>query len=196
MYGIYENDEIIAQFVVPLTLKSNVPEFISDTLSLKRSVSRRPAQRWELTTNLSPKTQGANDLFALFVEKGSTELLEIITPQNIGVINSRVMKNTDTFATGNINSKVVQVTNTGFIPRGTMVKFQNHDKIYMTTSSLKNSGELSVFPALRASVTNQLMVWKDDVKMEVRLETNVVKGMVFADGILMDLGAVTFVEAL
>lgn len=42
----------------PLTIVSNQPEFVGDTLSLRRVTTRRTAQRWELEFGLAPDTTG------------------------------------------------------------------------------------------------------------------------------------------
>jgi len=54
MYGIYDTStsKVIAEFVSPITVRSNQPVFISDTLSLKRSAYKRATQRWEIETKL------------------------------------------------------------------------------------------------------------------------------------------------
>ena len=78
MYGIYDNGEVIARFTAPLTIKSNQPVFVSDTLSLKRFISRRSAQRWEINAGLEPLTTDAQDLMVNLVTKGYSETVTII----------------------------------------------------------------------------------------------------------------------
>ena len=63
IYGILKEgtQDVIAQFAAPMSMRSNRPIFSSDTLSLKRDISERPAQRWELETNLVPLSYTAED---------------------------------------------------------------------------------------------------------------------------------------
>ena len=126
MYGIYENGEVIAQFAAPLTIRSNQPVFVSDTLSLKRFISRRSAQRWEIDAGLIPQSTSAQNLMVSLVTKGYSETVTIIVPQNYGVIKARTATGTAT-GTGSAGSSSVTVSGLiGLIPKGTFVKFSNH----------------------------------------------------------------------
>jgi len=74
---------LLARFTVPITIRSNEPITMSDTLSLKRYVRGRGAQRWEIETNVEPLSATANELFALLTSKGYSEPIQIVVPQNI-----------------------------------------------------------------------------------------------------------------
>jgi len=195
MYGIYENGEVIARFSAPLTVKSNQPVFVSDTLSLKRFVSKRSAQRWEIESGLEPLTYSAEDLMVSLVTKGYSETVQVVMPQNYGVIKRRTATGNAT-ASGSVGNTTVTVNNSlGLIPRGSFIKFSSHSKIYMTTSDLTNSGTLNIFPELRSAVSGT-MYCKDDVIMSCLYDTDVVSGMVYSDGIMMDVGTIRLVEKL
>lgn len=195
MYGIYENGEVIARFTAPLTVKSNQPVFVSDTLSLKRFITRRSAQRWEIEAGLEPLTDSAQDLMVSLVTKGFSETVSVVMPQNYGVIKARThTSNVD--ATGSSGATQVSVTNNdGFLPKGTFVKFSSHSKVYMTTSNLNGNGLVSVYPPLGHNVAGR-MYCKDDVILSCLYDTDVVSGMVYSDGIMMDTGTVRLVEKL
>ena len=199
MYGIYENGGVIARFTAPLTLRSNQPIFVSDTLSLKRFISRRSAQRWEIDAGLEPLTTNAQDLMVNLVTKGYSETVTIIVPQNYGVIKARTATGTAT-GTGSAGSSSVTVSGLiGLIPKGTFVKFSNHSKIYMTTTNVTFvsgvNNTISVFPALVSSASGT-MTYANDVQMQCLYDTDVVSGMVYSDGILMDTGQIRLVEKL
>ncbi len=195
-YGIIEDDAIIAKFVAPLNVISNVPFFSSDSLSLKRNIQRRPAQRWEITAHLEPLKYTANDLFVLLTTKNVYETFEVTMPQNIGVIKNRVISGSDPVCVlGDIDSTTIIVNSRHIIPKGTFIKFNNHSKIYMITTN-KVGTTYKIFPALREALSNIKFKWLDDVKMSVYLDENAITGMAFTDGILMDNGEMTFVEAL
>jgi hypothetical protein len=195
MYGIYESGKVIAKFVAPVTVKSNVPVFASDTLSLKRRVSRRTAQRWEIETRIEPLSFTAEDLFANLVTKGHSEAISIVMPQNYGVIKKRTSTSTPT-ATGAAGSSVISITgNTGFIPRGNFIKFNGITKIYMLTDAINGNGSVGIFPQLRTNV-NAVFAHRDDVIMPCYYDLDTIIGMTYSDGILMDIGTVKLVEAL
>lgn len=196
MYGIYENGKVIARFTAPMTVRSNQPVFVSDTLSLKRFISRRSAQRWEIETGLEPLTSSAGDLFVNLVTKGYSETVTVLMPQNYGVKHNRTLSSTTVTATGTAGASSVTVAaNTGFIPKGTFVKFNSHSKIYMTTSDRSTNGTVSIYPPLVANASGT-MYCGDDVQLSCLYDTDVVSGMIYSDGIQMDVGTVRLVEKL
>jgi hypothetical protein len=85
-YGILRGTDVIAEFTVPLTVRSNNPVFQTDTLSLKRIVLRRGAQRWEISTKLTPLLVDANELMVELVTKGYHTQTQVAFPQNYGAI--------------------------------------------------------------------------------------------------------------
>ena len=196
MYGIYDNGQIIAKFITPMSVLSNTPSFSYDSMSLKRSVSRRTAQRWEIRSALMPLTSDANELFTLLCVKGNTEKVAVIVPQNTGARLHRVIKTGGPTASGSINTSTVVMSTQHYIPKGTFIKFSNHDKIYITTTDRDGSGNCGIFPALRLNITNTSVSWQDDVIMQTYIDNTNVIGMIYRDGILMDNGEITFVEAL
>jgi hypothetical protein len=192
-YGIYESGSIIAKFVAPMTVRSNKPVFASDTLSLSRVVSERTAQRWEIETHLEPLSFNAQDLMVNLVTKGSSVPITVIMPQNYGVILKRTSTSTPT-AVGSKDSSIVSITNNvGLICKGTFVKFSNHNKVYMTTTNLTNTGSLGIYPPLLSAV-NTTMKHRDDVEMTCYYDLDIIKGMIYSDGIVMDTGSVKIIE--
>lgn len=195
MYGIYEDGAVIAKFVVPMAIRSNNPISFSDTLSLKRFVNKRSAQRWEIETAIEPLSYTANDLMVSFLTKGYSETIRITTPQNIGVISKRVISSCT--ATSSVGSSSVMVSNhSGFMPKGTFIKFDNHSKVYMTTSDLNGNGSVSIYPALLTGVSNAIVSNGDSVIMSCLVDTDTMLGMSFSDGILMDNGTIKLIERL
>jgi len=198
-YGIYEDGVVIASFVAPTRVTSNKPVYASDTVSLKRKTFGRSAQRWEIETNLFPLVEDANKLFVNLVTRGQSEAVQIITPQNYGVILKRTYSiNQPTVNVGSAGSDKVTVrsdTSTGTIPMGCFIKFSGHDKVYMTTDDFE-TGSLYIFPRLLRSVSGNTFNWQDDVVMQCLYDTDSVIGMVYSDGIMMDAGTVKLVEKL
>ena len=197
MYGIYDDNQVIAQFVAPMTMRSNKPVFVSDTLSLKRQVAVQGAQRWELSTLLMPLSHKAEDLFVNLTVRGHSGTIEIITPQNFGVLQRRTSTATNITATGNRHASSVEITNNfGLIPKGTFVRFVEHSKVYMTTADMVGSGTLNIFPNLLKDVGFENMKHRDDVIMPCVIDTSTVIGMAYTDGVLMDNGTITLLEKL
>jgi hypothetical protein len=199
-YGICnEQDELIAKFTAPITVRSNRPVLVSDTLSLKRQVNMQPAQRWEIDATIEPLSTTANLLFVNLVTKGYNESVRVRFPQNFGVVE-RTTSTIDPIATGNANSTQISVSgNSGLIPAGTFILFQNHGKVYMTTADLLNNGTVGIFPALRQSLTIQQqpgVKFFKNFHINCLYDTDVISGMRYRDGILMDMGTVKLIERL
>jgi hypothetical protein len=197
MYGIYENGKVIAKFTAPLSVKSNQPVFVSDALSLRRFVSQRSAQRWEIETGVEPLSASAQDLMVSLITKGPSETVQVLMPQNYGGKKVKV-QNSDlpVNATAPVNSTSVTISGfVGFVPKGTFIRFSNHSKVYMTTTNLTNSGSLGVYPPLRIAVSPSTTVkGSDNVLMDCLYDTDTVRGMQYSDGILMDVGTIRLIE--
>jgi len=195
-YGIVDNGVVIAQFVVPMTLRSNRPVFVSDTLSLRRQVGRRAAQRWELETRLEPLGAGAQDLMVNLVTSGHSEPVTIYVPQNGGVIKRRTSNSAFT-ATGAAGATALTVSgNGGLVPKGTFIRFANHSKVYMLTADLNGNGTMRIFPELRVAVNATSLTHRDNVVMNCLYDTDTVIGMSYEDGVLMDAGTVKLIERI
>jgi hypothetical protein len=198
MYGIYDNGEVIARFIVPLTVKSNVPIFVSDTLSLNRPVSKRSAQRWEIEANVEPLSLTANSLFVNLVTKGHSETVTVKVPQNYAVIKKNTATGVATIATAAKDATSVAITGiSGVLSPGTMVTFESDTKVYMISSSpsINGEGTYGVFPPLRKALTSKVLTYKE-VIMQCTYDTDTISGMTYSDGILMSLGSVKLIEAL
>jgi len=196
VYGIYSEGRVIAQFVVPTTMRSNQPIFSSDTLSLKRRTRKRPAQRWELETRLDPLTEGANDLMAELILADNSGIINIIVPQNVGAVRARTSSSTPV-ATGSAGTTQLSIAgNSGTIPKGTFIRFANHSKIYMLATALVDNGPLNLYPRLRANVSGVGFNYREDVIMNCKQETDNILGMVYEDGVLMDNGVIKLIESV
>jgi len=195
MYGIYEDGNVIAQFVAPMTVRSNNPVFVSDTLSLSRKVAKRTAQRWELETAVEPLSTSSNDLFVNLVVNGNSDTVFVMMPQNIGAAHNTTSTAPAPMAVGYKGATTLTVLkNYGTIAKGQFIKFTGSKKVYMLTADLVNSGTMHIYPALRGDVDTTFEF--KDIIMECLYDLDVVRGMSFSDGILMNMGTIKLVERL
>jgi len=196
MYGIHDGAKVIARFVTPMSIRSNHPVFASDTLSLSRQISRRSAQRWEIETNLEPLSATAQDLFVNIVTKGYHEVVTVITPQNYGAKLATTATSVIT-ASGTQGANVVTFSNNnGIVQKGTFIKFANHTKVYITTTDRSSDGTVGIYPNLKTAMTAQAVSYRDDVVMACSYDLDTVSGMIYSDGILMDMGTIKLIERL
>ena len=196
MFGICnDSGVVIAKFAAPMTVRSNHPVFSSDTLSLKRHITRRSAQRWEISTNVEPSSTGANDLFVSLITKGYDTNVKVLMPQNYGVITKRILTNSIVSASGAANASSINISgNPGTMPRGTffVADNPNHTKVYMTTEDRVGAGPVGVYPPLRLAIGENILIGNNVIGL-FKYDLDTVSGMVYSDGILMDNGTIKLV---
>ncbi len=199
MAGILENGVVITRFVAPMSILSNRPVFVMDTLSLRRQTVSQGVQRWELKTNVEPSNNSA-DLLVHSVTNGHDTVVDIQMPQvyrpaNGTTTNSAILTNSLTYSKG--FSSVNITNNNGTILKGEFIQFSNHDKVYMVTQSLSGNGQLKIFPSLIQDIPPLTGIfYKNDVVMKARYDTDSIQGIVYTDGVLSDQGSITFIEAV
>ncbi len=199
MFGICDSaGNMIARFVAPMTVRSNQPVYSSDTLSLKRQVTRRSAQRWEIETNLEPLTGNANSLFVDITTKGYNEIVYIKMPQNIAVINKRGNGLTAVASKTDVNTLIISSNTGNFIPKGTFFNITGgtNKKVYITTSDCNGNNSVGIYPPMYTALSNVTINIHNNVIGSFRYDLDTIRGMVFTDGILMDNGTIKLVEAL
>ena len=202
-YGIWDGSSILAQFSTPLVVRSNQPVFSSDTLSLNRQISVRTAQRWEIEAPLEPLSSTANDLFVYITSKGHGSLVQAIMPQNYAAVMKRTATGIPQVNATAVDSPTVYVNATGgwtgMIPKGTFIRFSNvpHDKVYLVLNDTTPNSTMSIYPNLRSAVSlSNTFKYKDDVLLNALFDLDVIRGMMYVDGILMNNGTIKLVEKL
>jgi hypothetical protein len=188
------DSEILMDFVAPLSVTSQQTLFSSDTLSLKRKTSTTKAQRWLVTTNLTPENGTANYL-AHSVQYGCTNPFFIRMPQTVpskctGVTVKNVV---------NVGATTVNFNNTSSANRpniGEYVTFANDYKVYMIVGLGDSNGDgYTIFPgALTQKVVGEALTCGSKVSMRCLYDVDAHIGIKYVDGVLSDPGEVKFVE--
>jgi ribosomal protein S28E/S33 len=199
MAGIIENGVVTVRFVTPMSVVSNQPVFVADTLSLKRQVLSQGVQRWEISTNLEPSNNSA-DFLLHSVTNGYDQVFDVQVPQ---VFKRSGETSTATTVRVNslnaANSSTISCNVNGTLLKGEFIKFTNHDKVYILLNNVTTSStaQLQIYPSLRTQVPeNTLILTKKEVIMKCRYDTSTALGITYIDGILSDPGTVGFIEAL
>ena len=159
---------------------SNRPNSTSYTLSGKRSVKQFAAQYFTFSVQMPPMNQADFMEFYSFLvkQKGSFDTFTFQYPlENQGVDKGQ----TDIAVNGSASAGATQVPMDGFststndvLKAGDLIKFANHDKIYMITDdeNANSSGEVAavdIEPPLQAAVVNDEAVTVNQPSFTVAL---------------------------
>jgi hypothetical protein len=89
-------------------------------------------------------------------------------------------------ALGSTSVPVDNSGNTGTLKKGDLIKFSNHDKVYMLTEDANLDGssvnELNIYPSLVSEVTGSTTIVYTDVPFTVYFDSNVLSFATGADG--------------
>jgi hypothetical protein len=199
MAGIIENGVVTVRFVTPMSVVSNQPVFVADTLSLKRQVLSQGVQRWEISTNLEPSNNSA-DFLLHSVTNGYDQVFDIQVPQVFRrSINTNTATDVRTINTSAAGLSSISVSINGTLNKGEFIKFTNHDKVYLllNTLTVNSNTILNLFPPLKNSVPdNTPILTGKAVLMKARYDTSTALGISYVDGVLSDPGTVGFIEVL
>jgi len=190
----------------PLTIESNEPFFFSDTLNLSQARVSQAAQRWELSFNVMFKGEEGDYLASLLTARNNAEVMVMpqLNSSNRNTTANAVLS-VDTPQGAEVTDISVTTSEDGtIIPAGSFVQFTNHDKIYAVTSTLtlssSGSNILSIYPGLVAPIdvtVGVLHPGSDDKPMLAYYTTfETLKGVTYEDGILINPGLISIIEAL
>ena len=194
MAGIYISSTKILAFAAPISVISNKPGFAMDTMNLQRTTYANPGQRWEIKTNLVPTNDSA-DFFVHSVMNNFDTVFDIQMPQVYRGRNYNVSSASRT-ASGSAGSRVISVSGSGLL-KGEFVRFVDdptHYKTYVIAEN-QSGGVVSIFPPLKKAVAGEMQCG-DNVHFRATYDNTNALGMIYVDGILMDPGTITFIEAV
>lgn len=147
----------------------------SQSISGRTQVRNIGGQRFEFSAQYTRMTRSefAPILVFTMAQRGSAETFTIVLPQissKSGDASGTILVN----GAADIGATTVGVDGvTGTLKAGDMVKFANHNKVYMLTADRAGDGNISIQPALRVAVPNDNAVTFDSVPFTVRLNNDV-----------------------
>jgi hypothetical protein len=90
-----------------------------------------------------------------------------------------------------------------FLPKGSFIKFSNHNKIYMTTNNIETPGgsvTLQLYPTLRSNVTANTSLYHPGSSIKPTLQyyrdLETLQGITYEDGVIVNPGTIKLIEAL
>jgi hypothetical protein len=147
----------------------------STSLSGRTQVRNIGGQRFEFTATYPTLTRSEFAPIAAFImaQRGMAEEFTIVLPE----ISSKSGDATGTVLTSlseAIGQTVISIDGlTGTLKAGDMIKFSNHNKVYMIVSDRAGNGDLAIQPSLTVAVPNNTEITYDDVPFTVRLNNDV-----------------------
>jgi hypothetical protein len=180
-----------AQILAPFTITSNEPMFEVDTVSLKKQRASQDAQRWELSFSVVNVDNPADLLLSsLFnFDQSST----MVMPQLKDVFEATTCTIDPTTvgdkAAGQNSVLLDRTLSFGLVPKGSFVKFSNHDKIYILTADVNMTSNSDVtaafYPSLVAAVTeDSFMNILSSCVITYFRDISDLRGITFSDGIM------------
>jgi hypothetical protein len=205
MYGVLKSttntgldSELQYIFSTPLSIVSNQPAYISDTLSLKRKTNSQKVQRWEISAEIVPTNDSPNFLVHS-VTKGFTEVFylrmpQVYSPTKISQSLNLILTNTALAGATTIN--ITNALNVNLT--GQFINFSGTSKVYLITSNGDDLGNnLTISPPLLTNISSTTAIISGDkVTMYARYDENTQLGITYIDGVLASQGAINFIEAL
>ena len=200
--------------VAPLTIASNQPVYVSDTVSLKQIRTAMNAQRWEVSFDTITNDNAVELLLASC--DGQTNTDTMIMPQlkevddaytadsDYGSTDGPLLFSDGLTAAGEDTITIHRLQGVGFVPKGSFIKFANHTKVYLlktdinlSNMALTDTVDIEIYPSLRVSVTDSVQIkLGEECVLSYFPSIDNQKGITYQDGILASPGNITVIEAL
>lgn len=200
MAGIITPGGDIIRFVAPMSIKSNQPVFVSDSINLKRYTASMGVQRWEIETNVEPSNSSA-DYLIHSVSNGFSNIFDVEMPQ---VYRGSSYPSGSLSATADAGTYFVRVNDVTNLSKGDFISFTNYNKVYLITAISALGGNtsypgvytLTVFPRIMSNINSGTLNYGNNTRFKARYDTDSMIGITYTDGILSDPGTIRLVEAI
>jgi len=200
--------------VAPLTIASNQPIYVSDTVSLKQIRTAMNAQRWEVSFDTITNDNSVELLIASCDGQANTDTM--IMPQlkevddaytadgDSGSTDGPGLFSHTSHAAGEDTVTIRRLEGIGFVPKGSFIKFANHNKVYLLiteinldTMGLSDYVDIEIYPSLRVTVQDSVQIkLKEECVLTYFASIDNQKGITYQDGILASPGNINIIEAL
>ena len=168
-----------------LGIKSIQNTIISKTVSGKKLARQIDGQRWGFTARVitAKRSDVYGDLMAFIVKQRSGKENFTIIPPEVEDARGTASGIPHGTASAGDTSITLGGTGTGTLKAGDMIKFSNHDKVYMVVADQSDisTGSLTIEPPLTTAVSSSDITY-DNVPFTVYLTNDIQEfGMVGAD---------------
>lgn len=181
-----------------LDLQSNIISRVSESVSGKTQRIKLGAQYWSFKLKSPPLNRADfNALFSFVIQQdGQFESFVVVPPvisSTTGTMTGTITcsENTNTTTGPAAGSKKISIvddgTASGTLKKGDLIKFSNHDKVYMITEDFvlnqdSTLAALSFYPPLNTAVTSSTTIQYSSVPFTVFFDRDNQKYTLQADG--------------
>ena len=167
-----------------LNFSSEQNTITSTTDSGKMFATQVDGQRWKFSASFPPMTRADFMSVYAFVmkQRSQKETFSIIPPV---ISNARGTISGSVDGTASVGATTITLSGgTGSILAGSLIKFDNHDKVYMvvTDNNDVTGNDLVIEPPLRTAVSSTNITY-DSVPIKVRLQNDVQQFNTGTDGL-------------
>ena len=159
-----------------LGIKSIQNTIISKTVSGKKLARQIDGQRWGFTARVitAKRSDVYGDLMAFIVKQRSGKENFTIIPPEVENARGTASGTPNGTASAGDTSITLGGTGTGTLKAGDMIKFANHDKVYMVVADQSDisTGTLTIEPPLTTAVSSSNITF-DNVPFTVHLTNDV-----------------------
>jgi len=159
-----------------LGIKSIQNTIISKTVSGKKLARQIDGQRWGFTARVitAKRSDVYGDLMAFIVKQRSGKENFTIIPPDVEDARGTASGTPHGTASAGDTSITLGGTGTGTLKAGDMIKFANHDKVYMVVADQSDisTGTLTIEPPLTTAISSSNITF-DNVPFTVHLTNDV-----------------------
>lgn len=158
-----------------LNFRSNEPNVISTTQSLRTQARGLGGHRWEFSARYNNMSRAAFQPIQAYIYslRGSLGVFEII-PGGVPMASGDAVGTVSVSGAHVAGDSTIAVDGfTGTLVAGDVVKFDNHSKVYMVTADLTGPGVLEIVPPLVSDLLDNEEVIYSDVPFTCRLSNDV-----------------------
>ena len=168
-----------------LGIKSIQNTIISKTVSGKKLARQIDGQRWGFTARIitAKRSDVYGELMAFIVKQRSGKENFTIVPPEVEDARGTASGTPNGTASAGATSITLGGSGTGTLKAGDMIKFANHDKVYMVVADQSDisTGSLTIEPPLTTAVSSSNITY-DNVPFTVHLTNDIQEfGVVGAD---------------
>lgn len=158
-----------------INFSSRHKNFVTEARNGRKQVRSIGAQQWSFTASYRNLTRSEfMPIYAFIIsQKGQLGTFSV-TPPIISSTNGTISGNMLVNGSHTTGDTTIAVDGfSGTIKAGDLIKFNNHDKVYMVTADLSSPGALNIEPGLYSNVSNDTTVIYNNVPFLMRLDNDV-----------------------